>query len=125
MNRTGAVTPKPLGPLSLALVAVLVGGVAGLGAILFRGLIAFFHNLLFLGKLSLAYDATIHTPPSPWGPLLAGVLAVVAFELPFLIGAVMSLIGAWIVFRYVPESVQREKAWVSQLKEQESPVDGD
>lgn len=39
------------------------------------------------------------------GPLLAGVLAVSSFELPFLIGGLMSLAGAWIVNRYVPESV--------------------
>lgn len=39
------------------------------------------------------------------GPLLAGVLAVVFFELPFLVGGVMALIGAWIVYRFVPETV--------------------
>jgi MFS family permease len=42
------------------------------------------------------------------GPLLAGVLAVVFFELPFLVGGLMSLLGAWIVYRYVPESIRRE-----------------
>lgn len=42
------------------------------------------------------------------GPLIAGVLAVSFFELPFLIGGVMSLLGAWIVYQYVPESVQRK-----------------
>lgn len=44
------------------------------------------------------------------GPLLAGALAVVAFELPFLVGGAMSLVGAWVVLRYVPESVQRATA---------------
>ena len=44
------------------------------------------------------------------GPLLAGGLAVVQFELPFLVGGVMSLVGAWVVYRYVPESVQRAPA---------------
>jgi MFS family permease len=39
------------------------------------------------------------------GPLLAGVLAVSSFELPFLIGGLMSLAGAWLVNHYVPESV--------------------
>lgn len=39
------------------------------------------------------------------GPLIAGVLAVVAFELPFLVGGVMSFVGAWIVHRFVPETV--------------------
>lgn len=43
----------------------------------FRFLIALFHNALFLGRLSPAYDANAHTPASPWGPLviLAPVLA--------------------------------------------------
>ena len=43
------------------------------------------------------------------GPLIAGVLAVFFFELPFLVGGVMSLIGAWIVHRYTPETVRREE----------------
>ena len=41
------------------------------------------------------------------GPLIAGVLAVTSFELPFFIGGLMSLVGAWIVHRYVPESIHR------------------
>jgi chloride channel protein, CIC family len=49
------------------LIAILVGLVAGLGAFVFRALIAFFHNLLFLGKFSFAYDANLHTAPTPWG----------------------------------------------------------
>jgi len=43
------------------------------------------------------------------GPLLAGVLAVSSFDLPFLIGGVMSLAGAWIVYHYVPETVHRKR----------------
>ena len=43
------------------------------------------------------------------GPLLAGVLAVSSFELPFLIGGVMSLAGAWVVYHYVPETVHRKR----------------
>jgi MFS family permease len=42
------------------------------------------------------------------GPLMAGVLAVSFFELPFLIGGVWSLLGAWIVHHYVPETVTPE-----------------
>ncbi|MGA9751809.1 MAG: MFS transporter [Acidobacteriota bacterium] len=45
------------------------------------------------------------------GPLLAGLLAVHSFELPFFVGGVMALGGAWVVARYVPETVRRtEKA---------------
>ena len=38
------------------------------------------------------------------GPLAAGVLAVFFFELPFLVGGVASLVGAGVVYRYVPQS---------------------
>ncbi len=44
------------------------------------------------------------------GPLLAGVLAVVSFELPFLVGGMLLLVGVWIVHRYVPETVTRHAA---------------
>lgn len=44
------------------------------------------------------------------GPLLAGVLAVVFFELPFIVGGVLLLIGGWIVHRFVPETVGRKHA---------------
>jgi MFS family permease len=43
------------------------------------------------------------------GPLLAGLLAVVFFELPFLAGGFLSLVGAWVVHRYLPETVVRRK----------------
>jgi MFS family permease len=39
------------------------------------------------------------------GPLLAGVLALQSFELPFLIAGLITLIGAWVVFHYVPETI--------------------
>jgi len=58
---------RTLDSFYFSLLAVLVGIVGGLGAILFRGLIAFFHNLLFLGKFSVTYDANVHTAGSPWG----------------------------------------------------------
>ena len=41
------------------------------------------------------------------GPLVAGLLAVYNFQLPFIIGGALCLIGAWVVFRYVPETVVR------------------
>jgi MFS family permease len=43
------------------------------------------------------------------GPLIAGVLVLSAFDLPFLVGGGLSLLGAWIVYRYVPETIQRGK----------------
>src|SRR6516225_3776200 len=59
----------PIGLFRLSLVAIFVGIVTGFGAIAFRGLIGFIHNLLFLflGHFSFFYDANAYTPPSPWG----------------------------------------------------------
>ena len=76
---------KPLSALYLSLLAVLIGIIAGLGAVVFRGLIGFLHNLLFFGKLSLAYDANIHTPPSPWGPWVILVPVAGAIGVTFLV----------------------------------------
>jgi len=43
------------------------------------------------------------------GPLLAGFLAAIRFEIPFIIGGVLSMIGAWVVHRRVSESVRTSK----------------
>lgn len=43
------------------------------------------------------------------GPLIAGVLALHSFEMPFLLGGVMCLAGAGVVLRWVPETVQRRR----------------
>jgi MFS family permease len=43
-----------------------------------------------------------------FGPLMAGILAVPSFVLPFMIGGVLTLLAAWIVYRYVPETVEPE-----------------
>jgi MFS family permease len=40
------------------------------------------------------------------GPLIAGFLTRYAFALPFYIGAVMLIIGAFIVYRFVPDSIR-------------------
>lgn len=72
--------------------ACLVGVVAGLGAVVFRGLIALFHNLAFLGHASFSYDANLHTTPSVWG---AAVIAVPVAG---------SLAVAFLVQRFAPEA---------------------
>ncbi len=76
---------KPLHPAKFSLIAVLVGLIGGFGAVAFRGLIAFFHNLFFLGKLSVYFEANFHTPPSPWGPLIILVPVVGAAGVSLLI----------------------------------------
>ena len=55
---------KPLRTLSFYLLSILIGVVSGLGAVVFRWMIAFFHNLFFLGTISVSYNANIHTPAS-------------------------------------------------------------
>jgi len=65
--------PAPGVSLRLTLYAVLVGIIAGLGAVAFRALIALFHNLFFYGRVSVVYDTLRHAAESSWG---AGVIAV-------------------------------------------------
>jgi CIC family chloride channel protein len=72
-------------PYSFFFLSILVGIVAGLGAVVFRGLIAFFHNLLFLGQPSIAYNANVHTPLSPWGPFVILVPVIGAMGVAFLV----------------------------------------
>ena len=43
------------------------------------------------------------------GPLIAGLLAVIFFELPFLAIGALSLAGVWVVYVYMPETVVGEK----------------
>jgi CIC family chloride channel protein len=69
----------------LSLLAIPIGVVAGIGAVLFRGLIGIVHNLLFLGVFSAKYDANVHTPPSPWGPFVILVPVVGALAVAYLV----------------------------------------
>lgn len=78
-------TKRPISHARLWLLAVAVGMVAGFGAVAFRGLIGLFHNLLFLGKFSVFYEANLHTPPSPWGPWVILVPVVGAAGVAFLV----------------------------------------
>ena len=80
---------------SLALLcccAILIGIVTGLGAVLFRDLIGLVHNLMFLGRLSTAYNASLFTPPSPWGPFL------------ILVPVIGGLGVTWLVSNFAPEA---------------------
>jgi CIC family chloride channel protein len=86
MNPQAVAQEKRLGLLSFYAWAVLIGVVAALGAVVFRALIAFFHNLLFLGDWSLVYDANVHTPAGPWGPFVILVPMLGAAGVVFLVG---------------------------------------
>jgi CIC family chloride channel protein len=79
-------------PFRLAVLALVVGLVAGLGAVVFRALIGLFHNLFFFGVWSIAYDANVHTPPSPWGAWVV------------LIPVGGALIVAFLVKNFAPEA---------------------
>ena len=59
------------------------------------------------------------------GPLIAGILAIYSFELPFLIGGLMALAGAWVVYRYVPETVPRSDEQPRHMIHQSSTVQQD
>jgi CIC family chloride channel protein len=75
----------PIGLVSLSLLAIVVGLITGYGAVLFRDLIGFIHNLLFLGQFSVHYDANLFTPVSPWGPLVILVPVVGGLVVTFLV----------------------------------------
>ncbi|MGA7121733.1 MAG: chloride channel protein, partial [Polyangiaceae bacterium] len=74
-----------LGPLSFACVATLLGIGAGLGAWVFRTLIALVHNIGFLGLMSAHYDTSMHTPKSPWGHAIVLVPVSGALVVAFLV----------------------------------------
>ncbi|MGD8473448.1 MAG: MFS transporter [Anaerolineae bacterium] len=57
------------------------------------------------------------------GPLIAGVLATVIFELPFIIGGALTLLGAWVVYRYVPETIHRRASSAAQVRGAAQPAD--
>lgn len=58
------------------------------------------------------------------GPLFAGLLATVLFELPFIVGGALTLVGAWIVYRYVPETVRRKQI-KAKVQGMAQPVEGE
>ena len=76
---------RPLLLISLCLLALVVGIVTGLGAVVFRALIACVHNLLFLGHWSFYYDFSVFTPPSPWGPWVILVPVIGAVGVTFIV----------------------------------------
>ncbi|MBN2689325.1 MAG: chloride channel protein [Gammaproteobacteria bacterium] len=76
----------------MLVLAFAVGIITGLGAVGFRAMIGFVHNLLFFGKLSFAYDANLHTAMSPWGVLI------------IFIPVIGAIVVAWLVQTFAPEA---------------------
>ena len=83
---------RRLSLLYLTLLALALGIVTGLGAVLFRDLIGLLHNLFFAGRFAIGYDANDFTAPSRWGVFV--ILAPV-------IGAV---IVTFLVTNFAPEA---------------------
>lgn len=83
---------EPLALPWLLALALVVGCVTGLGAVAFRDLIGFVHNLLFLRHISFSYDASHFTPDSPWGVFV------------ILVPVVGGLLVTWIVENFAPEA---------------------
>lgn len=77
--------PSRIGLARLSILGVLVGIIAGAGAVFFRDLIGLIHNIAFLGKFSIEYDANRFTPPSPWGAFIIVVPALGSFIVTFLV----------------------------------------
>jgi Voltage gated chloride channel len=73
---------RRVGLLVLCLLALGVGIMTGIGAVILRSLIGLIHNLMFNGVFRIAYDANILEGPSRWGnwvflsPILGGLVVV-------------------------------------------------
>ncbi|EXJ15373.1 chloride channel protein [Imhoffiella purpurea] len=78
--------------LRLVVLGLMVGTIAGGGAILFRAMIGLIHNLAFLGTLAVGYDANRHTPESPFGLYI------------LLVPVAGALLVAWLVKTFAPEA---------------------
>jgi len=73
----------PLAQLSL--LALGLGIVTGIGAVLFRDLIGLIHNLFFTGHALIHYDANVFTAPAPWGMLVIVVPVLGGIGVTFLV----------------------------------------
>jgi CIC family chloride channel protein len=81
-------SPKPapeekrVSLLTLCGLALVIGVMTGLGAVVFRALIALVHNLSYNGVVSFVYDANVSDGPSRFGdfvllsPIIGGLIVV-------------------------------------------------
>lgn len=76
----------------LSVAALVVGVITGFGAILFRDLIGFVHNVAFFGLADYRYNANLFTGASRWGPLV------------ILVPVVGGIIVTWLVSNFAPEA---------------------
>ncbi len=85
-------TARQLRLLPLSLLALIVGIVTGIGAVVFRDLIGLIHNVLFLGDFSVAFNSSLFTPYNPWGPFV------------ILVPIIGGIGVTWIVSNFAPEA---------------------
>ena len=78
--------------LPMVSLALVVGVVTGVGAMVFRALIGLVHNVMFLGTFSFSYNASLFTPDSPWGAYV------------ILVPVIGGLGVTWVVSNFAPEA---------------------
>jgi len=83
---------RGIGLFGLSLLALVVGGITGVGAVFFRALIALIHNFAFYGTMSIEFDANQFDAASPWG---AGII---------LVPVIGGLIVVFLVNNFAPEA---------------------
>ena len=83
---------RSVGLLTMCLLAVSVGLFTGVGAAVFRALIALVYNVSYLARVSFQYDANRLDPPSSWGPFV------------FFSPIVGGLLVVWLVRTFAPEA---------------------
>ncbi len=72
--------------ISTLIISFIIGALASISALIFRGLVASLHNLLFSGHLGFVYNNSFHTAPSIWGlgviliPAIGGLIVIGIIE---------------------------------------------
>lgn len=81
-SRKSLLEERRVSLLVLCGLALVIGVMTGLGAVVFRALIAFVHNVSYNGRLSFVYNANISEGPSRFGdfvllsPIIGGLIVV-------------------------------------------------
>ena len=83
---------KNLSVYWLFLLAISIGTIAGLGSIVFRGMIGLVHNLSFDGKFNFMFDPNYHPTPSRWGAAI------------ILVPVMGSFLVTWLTQKFCPEA---------------------
>ncbi|MBI1214976.1 MAG: chloride channel protein [Alphaproteobacteria bacterium] len=81
-----------LSAAAMLALAFVVGVVGGFGSIIFKSIIAFFHNLFFLGSFGLYFDQDVYMPATHYAWLV------------ILVPVVGSVIVTWVTKTFAPEA---------------------